>query len=66
MDLQGNVVLVTGATHSIGGAIAEGLREAIQTTQADAQTLVQVAGKISQSVEDLQVLRLTPRRERVD
>jgi Mg2+ and Co2+ transporter CorA len=45
---------------------AEGLREAIQATQADAQTLVQAAEKISQSVEDLQVLRLTPRRERVD
>ena len=45
---------------------AEGLREAIQATQVDAQTLVQVAEKISQTVEDLQVLRLTPRRERVD
>jgi uncharacterized protein YoxC len=45
---------------------AEGLREAVQATQADAQTLVQAAEKISQSVEDLQVLRLTPRRERVD
>ena len=45
---------------------AAGLREAIQATQVDAQTLVQVAEKISQSVEDLQVLRLTPRRERVD
>jgi len=45
---------------------AEGLRDAIQATQADAQTLVQAAEKISQSVEDLQVLRLTPRRERVD
>jgi hypothetical protein len=45
---------------------AEGLREAIQATQADAQTLVRAAEKISQSVEDLQVLRLTPRRERVD
>jgi hypothetical protein len=45
---------------------AEGLREAIQATEADAQTLVQAAEKISQSVEDLQVLRLTPRRERVD
>jgi Mg2+ and Co2+ transporter CorA len=44
----------------------EGLREAIQATQADAQTLVQAAEQISQSVEDLQVLRLTPRRERVD
>ena len=45
---------------------AEGLREAVQATQGDAQTLVQAAEKISQSVEDLQVLRLTPRRERVD
>jgi hypothetical protein len=45
---------------------AEGLRDAIQATEADAQTLVQAAEKISQSVEDLQVLRLTPRRERVD
>ena len=45
---------------------AEGLRAAIQATQVDAQTLVQVAEKISQTVEDLQVLRLTPRRERVD
>ena len=45
---------------------AEGLREAIQATQVDAQTLVQVAEKISQSGEDLQVLRLQPRRERVD
>jgi len=45
---------------------AEGLREAIQATQVDAQTLVQAAEKISQSVENLQVLRLTPRRERVD
>jgi hypothetical protein len=45
---------------------AEGLRETIQATEAGAQTLVQAAEKISQSVEDLQVLGLTPRRERVD
>jgi hypothetical protein len=45
---------------------AGGLREAIHATEAGAQTLVQAAEKISQSVEDLQVLRLTPRRERVD
>ena len=45
---------------------AEGLRAALQATEADAQTLVQAAEKISQSVEDLQVLRLQPRRERVD
>jgi hypothetical protein len=45
---------------------AEGLRETIHATEAGAQTLVQAAEKISQSVEDLQVLGLTPRRERVD
>jgi intergrase/recombinase len=45
---------------------AEGLRETIQATEAGAQTLVQAAEKISHSVEDLQVLGLTPRRERVD
>jgi hypothetical protein len=44
----------------------EGLREAILTTEARAQTLVRAAERISQSVEDLRVPRPAPRREPVD